>query len=104
MRTPSYLILGAVFAAAACVALAGPLPPPPAGYKVVQNPIADSLKAAGTADDVEACNACRICARSSSIFCSRVVADEDEDLGDVFQEVFAALVRGLPRLRKARRR
>ena len=54
MRTPSYLILGAVFAAAACVALAGPLPPPPAGYKVVQNPIADSLKAAGTADDVEA--------------------------------------------------
>ena len=26
----------------------------------------------------------------------------DEDLGDVFQEVFAALVRGLPRLREPR--
>src|SRR5436309_13975914 len=26
----------------------------------------------------------------------------DSDLGDVFQEVFAALVRGLPRLREAR--
>ena len=34
MRTPSYLILGAVFAAAACVALAGPLPPPPVRPRV----------------------------------------------------------------------
>jgi hypothetical protein len=54
MRTPTYFALGAVFAAAACVALAGPLPPPPAGYQVVQNPITDSLKAAGKADEVEA--------------------------------------------------
>ena len=54
MRIMVYSTLGAVFAATACIALAGPLPPPPAGYQVVQNPITDSQKAAGKADEVEA--------------------------------------------------
>jgi hypothetical protein len=53
MRIVVYSTLGAVFAATACIALAGPLPPP-AGYQVVRNPITDSLKAAGKADEVEA--------------------------------------------------
>jgi hypothetical protein len=54
MRTPIYLALGGLFAAAASVALAGPLPPPPAGYKVAQDALSDALKAGGKGDGLEA--------------------------------------------------
>jgi hypothetical protein len=54
MKTINHLTLGAVFAATACIALAGPLPPPPAGYKIVQNPGTEAMKAEGTADGIDA--------------------------------------------------
>ena len=54
MTTVHHLTLGAVFAATACIALAGPLPPPPAGYKIQQNPGADAIKAEGKGDRVDA--------------------------------------------------
>jgi hypothetical protein len=54
MRTIHDLTLGALFAATACIAIAGPLPPPPAGYKIAQNPAADAMKAEGKGDEIEA--------------------------------------------------
>ena len=54
MKALNHLALGAVFAAPACIALAAPLPAPPAGYKIVQNPATDAMKAEGKADGVDA--------------------------------------------------
>jgi hypothetical protein len=53
MRTPICLALGAVIAASS-VTLAGPLPPPPAGFKVIPKGSMDQMRAKGVADGVEA--------------------------------------------------
>ena len=53
MRAPMYLALGALLGAAS-VALAGPLPPPPAGYTVTPKGSMDQMRAKGIADGVEA--------------------------------------------------
>lgn len=54
MRAYYCLVLGALVAATACSALAGTLPPPPAGYKVAQDALSDALKAGGKGDGLEA--------------------------------------------------
>ena len=53
MRTPIYLAL-VTLPGAASVALAGPLPPPPAGYTVIPKGSMIQMKAKGIADGVEA--------------------------------------------------
>jgi hypothetical protein len=52
MNTVVHLTLGALFAAAVSAALAGPLPPPPAGSKVI-NTALPQMKAQGIADGIE---------------------------------------------------
>ena len=54
MRTQNFRALGAVLAVAAASALAGPLPPPPAGFKVIPQGSMDQMRAKGVADGVEA--------------------------------------------------
>lgn len=54
MRTSHCLVLGALVAATAFGALAGTLPPPPAGFKVIPNGSMELMKAKGAGDGVEA--------------------------------------------------
>jgi hypothetical protein len=52
MKTLAYLTLGALLAATGV--LAGPLPQPPAGFKVIPKGSMDQMRAKGVADGVEA--------------------------------------------------